>query len=380
MIQDLKQKIVDCLIEETPTGVRFQPRGLQRQPDLLNQTATELLKKMQTLGSPKPDAIVALGTSGVALGVAASRLAKLPLYFYKMDGWPFEADYQIPYLLPKNEGIKNVVLIDSHYRSGFSLLRVANYLQRRLDLETTAIGVVFAPDGDFLDQHIRSKLVSCLKLPEDAMLLESKLNTKKLQGVLSADSVFWGFKDILPIDPKPLEVKKREVPPIEELSSLEKSFERIASIPITDPEIWRTFLQPEAISEIAEKINAALDVSTKYTALVGISVLGTALATYISLTSQQPIKIFSTQFTENLAPRVHSNELSAERVLICNTRLTSGIPVSNALALLNKEGVQVADLFVLKVDFSILPSRRRTALKAAAHRGLQHIYTASYKS
>jgi len=383
---DFKKQLVHSLITSNGQYPRFRKRGYQISVPLLHRAA-------QSIGHHLPDAVdavVALGTSGLALAVFLAQELSLPLYFYKTDGWPKLRDGSRPRVLPKPEKPLKVVLADSHYRSSYSWAKAESYLRVDTLLEPVAIGLVVDPDVNDTMQSCTVSVFSVIKVTDNAKLMSSALGCNsqaELARMLSPESKFWGGRRrptnvgaagsyLRHAEALLLPIKESE-PSIEIAPVTSTLRSRIDVVPVSDPGIWEFYLDPDLVREVTISVSQALDLY-QYSHIVGVSVLGTALGLSLVFHNRPTlnhIRVFSSYLEKRLVPYPDKQEFAGAKVLLTQMRLTSGLLANDALKLLEKENGTSQDLFAMTTALSFEPKRRQRPLRRAAGRGLERIHT-----
>jgi len=340
------------------------------------------------------DAVCALGTSGLALGVFVAHALHIPLYFYRSGGWPRLEDGRILHVLPEPTKPLQVLLADSHYRSSYSWAKAETYLRENTLLEPVAIGLIFHPDTNKPDKRCKAPILSVVKATENVDVLYGLLScdsVSELRQMLDPESKFWGVLRRRPTDvgdagwywrhtdalllPRKTSFPDCIVLPIEpELTA------RIREIPISDPGIWQYYLDPDLIQGIAVATGQAMDFSA-FSYLVGVSVLGTAVAlslAYYNMVNFKDTEVLSAYFEKRLVPPLHQGELAGGEVLLCQMRLITGLLTNDALKLIQREGGCCNELLALRTDLSIAPKRRQRPLSVAGGRGLGTVHILIY--
>jgi hypothetical protein len=365
---------------------RFRKRGYQLSPFLLRRAAQSIIHQLP--GSV--DAVCALGTSGLALGVFLAHELFLPLYFYKTDGWPKLRNGRVPRVLPEPNMPLKVLMVDSHYRSSYSWAKAESYLRESTPLEPVAIGLILHPDTNSTLRECTVPVLSVIKATENVELLSDVLacrSESELAQILRPESEFWGARR-RPTDvgaagrylrhAGALLLPGEELDPSFEIVRIAPELRaRVGDISVSDPGIWRYYLCPELVQEMAAEIGRVL-VLEQYSRVVGVSVLGTALALsliYHNMAALGHVSVFSSYFEKRLVPPPDEGELVGTKILLTQMRLTTGLLTNDALRLIEKEKGVCQTLLAIRTDLSLEPRRRQRPLHKAAGRGLERIYT-----
>jgi hypothetical protein len=383
---DLVNQLCDLLIVPDRTGPVFQKRGYQRSPYFIQRAARKVITQLPD----KPDAVCALGTSGLALGIFLGHELSIPIYFFKSNGWPRLKDGRTLHVLPEPSKPARVLLADSHYRSSYTWAKAENFLRKNTPLEPVAIALIFHPDMIMPLEGCSVPIYSVVKATENLELLYHQLgcaSESELKQALEAKSKFWGTikgptdvgaaRRFLRHTDALLLPSKTSSPQFEVVHTHPNLRTRIEDIPMNDPGIWQYYLYPDLTRDIAITIGETLDFS-KFSELVGVSVLGTSIAlslAYHNIANLRDTKIFSSYFEQRLVPRPLQSELENREILLCQMRLTSGLLTNDAMKLIERENGSCSELVAIRTNLSLEPRRRKRPLYVAGGRGLEKVYS-----
>ena len=320
----LVRDLLASLLNKSERGIVFEKRGYQRNLHVLKKATKAIISQL----SHSVDAVCALGTSGLGFAVFLAHELSLPLYFYKSEGWPRLKDGRTLFVLPEATKPTRVLLVDSHIRSSYTWAKAERKLAKETNLIPEAIALLFYPDTNELLTGCSVPIISICKASEHADIFHEAWKGKSLPNILASDSDFWGnrspvnvgapgnysrhFIDFIISNPASL-------PQIRTFDLPNKLVDRIKDIPMSDPDIWKYYLSPSLIQDIAKALGQVFDLST-YKNIVGVSVLGTAFAhslAYYNIPKLEEMKIFSAYFEKRLIPLPRAHEFDGEDVLLC---------------------------------------------------------------
>jgi hypothetical protein len=367
----------------------FQKRGCQRAPLLIQEAANRIVSQLPD----RVDAVCALGTSGLALGVFLAHELHVPLYFYKSDGWPRLKDGRTLHVLPEPTKPIHVLLADSHYRPSYSWAKAETFLRENTPLEPVVIGLMFQPDTNEPVKRCKAPILSVVKATENAKVLCNLLGCDsefELIQMLAPESKLWGITR-RPTDvgapgrflrhTDALLLPRKKSPPHCSVIPVEPELgTRIEGIPMSDPGIWQYYRYPDLVQDMSIAIGQGLDFSG-FSYLVGVSVLGTAVAlslAYYNMVNFKDTRVFSAYFEKRLVPPPHPDELTEGEILLCQMRLTTGLLTNDAIKLIQREEGSCSNLLAIRTDLSIEPRRRQRPLGIAGGRGLKRVHTFVY--
>jgi adenine/guanine phosphoribosyltransferase-like PRPP-binding protein len=340
-----------------PGNLRFCKAEIARTPELLYQAAATVQASLQA----RPDALCILATSGVPLGCVLSQTLSVPAHFYRRDGWKVsiglkDTRYRV---LPPISSDASVVLVDSHARTGGT----ASSCYRALADEAPGASVRVLVTLVGLDHIVSGRDLSSLREKPVVRISE---NAEYLAGLFESDvpgllathlqlgSKAWSLRRtgagrsqagrlatrLRGVFNSPSAYPTPEVLD-QELAKELRKWPKLG----TDLGMWDFFTSTSLQTRIASVLDTSLDLS-RYSALVGVCLPGSALAWILAFHTHFVGPVFSCYESPGIVP-TPDGILDGKRLLLVQARMITGQDTEEVIGRVHHAGGRCSDVLVL---------------------------------
>ncbi len=376
------QYVTESLIKLINNDIFFSNLEILNNPTLLFRIA-KLLSENVTVND---DAICAIGSSGIALGVSTALITKRPLFFYNKLGFPehnTSREILKYHIEPFIENKKRIVLIDSHIRTGFVCNKCYETIKNEYNAIPTKILVPLSFNFMFNKEYQKTnfQIISLIDFDKDKdeiCACYSDIDIKRIKNIVSKDNEnFWNYPPFEKKDypyaifdapgilkrPGWFFIKSQKRIQYKKISKYVKDFKDY--IEPTDEDIWNFFQDPNTIESLFTLHDTNFDIS-KYDYIIGIGHLGTAIAITLSYYNRDHFKgsLVSYLGQHGLLPL--PNNLSTKKILAVQMRLNTGVYAVDLYKRIIDLGGELSDLLTV-----FRPEKTRNIKKLLYQNSLQ---------
>ncbi len=332
----------------------FEKYGVLHHPKLMYSIGEELASHIPDSASD----VVILCTSGIPVGISAALTAKKPMLFFNRNGFPRSEKRGLgPRFRPLKPSGDSMVMIDSHERTRFTSNVCVQESESIFHCSPAQIILPLSFDTCIQTEYtLPLHYVVRLNYSDIAFKLAADVGLDKEildKMVLNIHSSFWDSLGRKPFDefyapglvrnPKMLVGKRPDLAKIPGLSvEIAELLDRITP---DDDGIWELFRDIEIILELAKISSQYIDFA-EYDYLLGVSILGTALAISMAQFNSGVFKgkVISYMGHKNgILP--HSTELVGKKILPIQARITSGLYPADVYEHVLKRGGTITEYY-----------------------------------
>jgi orotate phosphoribosyltransferase len=361
---DPLSEFLSTVIVASDNAYKFSPYQLLQRLDLLGQ----LSQRLAELVRPDSEYLCAIATTGIPIAVGIARQLREPLIFFSSDGWndsPQISNQKVLGTIPKHT---KITIIDTSLRPGTPSSECYYYLVEQLDAEVLQIVSIFdfAIDGESINRIEGVEYTSLGSATDYARLLCGLLNVSSLEAAneryFTSSSPFWIPNDTRRLGTNNLFSKFKTLlawpgrTHTQTIGSIDIQ-KRLRQIPTDDIGIWGYFKKPQLVAESITECIAQVNLN-KYAGIIGLDVLGGALAIYAALEANYQGIVFIFDARNGLLPApTASREFMDKKFLAFQLRLGTGRYAAEALHVIEQLGGTIGTLIAMKRVFGIINPR-----------------------